>query len=72
METRDYRHAAGYGGAELDLLIHFAGQGDQFRAAVRDQLLIRRNHRFARSERAANPVFRGMKAAHYFDENVGV
>src|ERR1700722_17037771 len=72
LETRDHRHSSGHGCAELDLLIHLAGQGDQFRTAVRDQLLIRRNHRFTGSERGATPVFGGWKAADYFDENVGV
>src|SRR5208283_1131058 len=72
MQSGNYRHTACDRRAKLDLLIHLAGQVDQFGAAARDQLLVGGDHGFARLERAPDPVFGGLKAAHDLDDDVDV
>ena len=67
-------NAAGDGGSKLELAAVCAGELQQVRAVARDELLVRRDHRFTRGKGAAHNVFRGVKPANQFnnDINVGV
>ena len=44
----------------------------QARAAIRDELLIRRHDGFARSQSLTNPSFDGIQPAHQLDHNINI
>jgi len=58
--------------AELELLLHLAGERDQFGSAMRDELLVGGDDGLVRGENTSDPIFGGFKAAHDFDNDIGV